>query len=223
MSLNVLIIEDELVIAEMLKVILLEQGHNVIDILCTKAELNNFLCAGKHIDIAFCDINLNKKEDGIEISKYLKQNNIPHIYLTSYTSSDIVSRASKTNPINYLTKPFTAKDVEIALSLFISNQLKEFIVNVDGLKHKINASDLTFIKSDNIYLEIHTKYKKHIVRNSLERFIEENSDLNLKKTHRSYAVIIDNISAVNSKYVVVHNQSIPLSRKYKDEITQLFL
>jgi len=67
------------------------------------------------------DINLESEIDGIACAKLLNiEQNIAIIYMTGISDTRTIKSASQTNIYGYLIKPFSAKDIESALSVAIT-------------------------------------------------------------------------------------------------------
>jgi len=226
-NLNILIIEDELLIAEMLKELLIELGYNIIDIAKDYATAVKSLEKYPEINFAFIDINLNSDKNGLDVADSINLNfkEIPFIFLTSYSDSKTVQDAVAKKPQSYLVKPFTKSDLFIVLEIFKS---KDIIVNrsvdiKDGQQNiKISHDAILWIKSENIYLEIKTKQKTFIIRNSLDRFLEKMNDSNFIKVHRSYIVNLKQINSINKQCVFISDQKIPISRSHYEKLIQKF-
>ena len=72
-SLNILIVEDELLIAEMLKEMLLDLNYNVVAIAKTYDLALFFLEKHKEINFAFLDINLSESKNGFDVAKQINE------------------------------------------------------------------------------------------------------------------------------------------------------
>ncbi|WP_370086514.1 LytR/AlgR family response regulator transcription factor [Ekhidna sp.] len=223
--LNILIVDDELLIAEMIKEMLEELDYSIVGIAKNYNQAISYLDKGK-IDLAILDINLNDKKDGVDLAMEIQNNyQIPYVYLTSYSDPITIRRVSKTSPSAYLLKPFTKDDLHVTIELIKSKQSikpKSIVVKDGGLSVKLNAEEILYIKSDNNYLELITIKKKYVLRKSLEKFLKENENLNLLRIHRSYVVNIQRIDAINGQFVIVGNDKCPLSRSYKEEVLEAF-
>ncbi len=131
---NIIIIEDEYIVAEDIKSILEDANYNVVDIVTTGEDALS-VTEKKPIDFAFIDIKLPGKLDGIEIANILKnQKQIPFIYLTAYADDNTINRAKITEPYGYIVKPFSEE---------------ELISNLEMALHKYNK-DIN-IRSENSY------------------------------------------------------------------------
>lgn len=221
-----IIIEDDFLIAEMLKRMLIKLTHTVLEVFSSYEEIENYLSNNNDIDLVFLDINLEQEKNGVDIATLLNDKfKIPFIFLTSYSDPKTIKKASKTLPETYLTKPFNETQLFTALEIVKQkhiNKIKTIVIN-DGLKKiKLLNSDILYVKSDGNYIEINTKNKKYVVRNSLEQFIKDFNDNYFIRTHRSYAVNLKLVDRIKNQLIYINNIEIPLSRKYKPNVIELF-
>ena len=223
-KLNILIVEDELLIAEMLKEMLLEMDYQVIAIAKNYTKAIDQLRNNLQINFVFLDINLNDVYTGMDIANYIiKNREIPFVFLTSYSDKITIQQAIHYGPKAYMIKPFTKLDLYTTLEIVHHQQINEkkiddrFILVKEGFSNvKLSVDSILWIKSENVYIEIVTKNKKHLVRTSLEGFLEEYNEPNILRIHRSFAININHIHAINSQFVFIQDQEIPLSRKYRE-------
>ena len=109
---NILIVEDELILAKNLARKLQRYGYNIVDIVNSGDKAINNVAEIKP-DIILMDIVLKGNMDGITASKTIQTTyNIPIIYLSSYCDRETLKRARKTNPKGYLTKPYKLEDLQ---------------------------------------------------------------------------------------------------------------
>jgi len=102
---RVMIVEDEALAALSMKAYLEDQGYSVPAVLST-AEDAVEQTPRIEPDIVIMDIRLEGKADGIEAGdKIARGFRIPVIYLTAYSDSETLARASRTEPSGYLMKP----------------------------------------------------------------------------------------------------------------------
>ena len=92
---------------------------------------------------------------------------------------------------------------------------KEFITPSGTV---LNVSDITFLKSEGHYIEIHQSNMEPLIeRLSLKEAIKVFSESNSLKTHRSYLVNPNSIRVKYADRIVLNNGSeIPLSRSFKE-------
>jgi DNA-binding NarL/FixJ family response regulator len=118
---RILIVEDEPLIAESIAMHLGNTGFVVSGIAYDDEEALTELKSNPP-DAAILDINLESSRDGIAIATYINQHNqIPFIYLTSYSDKSILDRAKETSPAGYIVKPFNKKTLLATLEIAMSN------------------------------------------------------------------------------------------------------
>ena len=114
-NLNILIIEDESLVAMSLSSSIEALGYNVVEYATNSHMAKKFLEA-YDVNLILMDINLGESINGIELYESL-HTDIAVIYLTAYKDEDTMSRAIKTNPIGYLVKPHKDDELRAMLKL----------------------------------------------------------------------------------------------------------
>ncbi|CAM4008704.1 MULTISPECIES: LytR/AlgR family response regulator transcription factor [Flavobacterium] len=214
---KILIVEDEVLIADYIAELLEEEKFTTIKLAHDEDEAK-FLMDSFLPEIILMDINLNGLNAGIELAKN-KNGKAKVIFLTGQYDYKLMNDALQTNPDSYLTKPIKKQDVIAAINLVIIKQKANFITIKDGYDEvKISLDDILFIKSDANYIDIQLLNKKYTTRQSLDAFLEEIQSDNFKKVHRSYIVNRSKITKKNSTSVFVNEIEIPLSRKLDFEL-----
>ena len=119
---QILVVEDERIVAEGIKMSLQELGYTVSGVVSSgeeaiiKVEENN-------VDLVLMDITLYGEMNGIEAAAIIRSRfNIPFVYLTAHSDDETLERAKITGPFGYILKPFEDRDIhstiEMALSKF---------------------------------------------------------------------------------------------------------
>ncbi|MBN2347840.1 MAG: response regulator [Bacteroidales bacterium] len=235
-KIKILIVEDELIIAEDMKEMLRELEYSVIGVACDYNEAEDLL--EKELpDIALIDIQLRGNIDGISLAQSIKEkNNLPVIFVTSHSDKATVERAKLANPDGYIVKPFDKKDLFTSVEIALSNFLKSKSLSPDKetdnyifneyifVKHKfqfekIRIHDIIWIKSEGNYLEMHcTNQRKFLIRST---FIELFQNIKLKsllQVHKSYAVNFEYIDSVRPNEILIDKTTIPIGKMYKENI-----
>ena len=76
-------------------------------------------------DLILMDVNIKGDYDGIELADKIHQKeNIPILFITSLQDDMTFRRASRTNPVGFLTKPFSKVQLMRSMELVIK-QLAE--------------------------------------------------------------------------------------------------
>jgi PAS domain S-box-containing protein len=114
---QILVVEDEAIVAEAIKRRLKKLGYVVHatagrgDEAIKKAEEN-------HPDLVLMDIVLHGEMDGIEAAEQIRiRFNIPVVYLTAYSDEKTLLRAKITEPFGYIIKPFKERELQVAIEI----------------------------------------------------------------------------------------------------------
>lgn len=132
---NVLIVEDEIILAMALEVGLNEMGFCVsgIETSPSKAILH---AQNNCPDIILMDINLNANTTGIEAANYIWKNfKIPIIFLTSYSNDKTMNDALQSEPYGYLIKPCRDEELKASINMALHKH-RYFFKNKDELKEE---------------------------------------------------------------------------------------
>lgn len=105
MKKKIIIVEDEQIIANDIKYLLIAEGYEVLSLYDSGEEALASIEKLKP-DLVLVDIALNGKMNGIELSDFIhKKYNIPVIFVTAYSEKKTVDAAMKTKPSAYIMKP----------------------------------------------------------------------------------------------------------------------
>ncbi len=229
-KIKILIVEDEILIAETIKLYLEEYDYIVADICISYDEA----IEKYHLhspDIVLLDIRLFGDKSGIDVAKYLQEqkNKTPYIYLTSQYDKRVLETATKTIPYGYITKPFAKEtlwtSISAAYQLHKSKNEREPKIEVyDGkATHLISPYEIIYIESEHVY----TKYvlinsKDIFSRTSLEKCEETLSSEIFFRCHRSFIINLQHIKSWDKEEVKMSNDTvIPVSRSKKDELKKV--
>ncbi|WP_452229519.1 MULTISPECIES: LytR/AlgR family response regulator transcription factor [unclassified Lacinutrix] len=210
---KILIVEDEIIIADYIFEMLQEEHFKNIKMANDKEtaiiEMNTFLP-----DIILMDINLNGRNSGIELSK-TKKDNATVIFITGQHDFVLMNEALRTNPEAYLTKPIKKVDVLAAISLAIRKKETHTFQFKDGYDTvSLDYNDIKYIMADGNYVNIQTISKRYTVRKSLSTILEMLPAKLFAQTHRSYVVNTSKVQRITATLVVIDGLEIPLSRSF---------
>ena len=222
MSLKILIIEDELIIAEFIKTLIEKKGYQVLAIAIDHREAIVAIEKLKP-NLILLDINLNCSISGIEIGHIINTKyKIPFVFTSSFSDASTLERVATTNPLNYLVKPYKEEQLYTVLKLaeqkisVIKKNEKNVLFIKDGAKYKkVEMKDILWIKADGNYLEVHTQNQVQLIRATLSNFTD-NLNGSFIRTHKSYIVNVDCITKVEGNRVTICNEKIPISKMYKE-------
>jgi DNA-binding NarL/FixJ family response regulator len=113
----ILIIEDDVLVAENTAFTLNQAGYRDTYITDNLLDAIKFQKRNK-IALIISDINLHGCNTGINLVKELQNNKqTPVIFLTAYSEEQILNEALQTNPIAFVLKPFTDRQLLVAVQI----------------------------------------------------------------------------------------------------------
>ena len=117
-NINILIVEDESIVAMETEAYVTELGYNVVDI-CSNGEDALAISESRRVDILLMDICIKGNIDGIETTERIKRAHpkTEVIFLTAHMDDYNVDRAIALNPVAYLSKPFQHEELRIFLKI----------------------------------------------------------------------------------------------------------
>ena len=220
-SLKILIVEDEVLIAEDLKDILLSFGVKDIEMAHDKAGALEALEAFDP-DMVLLDIRMRNETDGIEIGEYISKNyQKPFIYITAHSDVEMIKQIIKTKPLAYITKPIKKSDLFASISLAQAHVKQSAGNNLkikDGFSTLvIPIGSILYIESEGNYINIYCDNKRYVSRQSLDSVVSELNGDQFFRIHRSYLVNVAKVKSYSKKEVVLGNITLPVSRGLGDD------
>lgn len=227
-TVRILIVEDEMIIAEDLSDLLSGLGYEVVDTAISAREALQVL-EEKSPDLALVDIRLKGGKDGIELAREIRDHyRIPFIFLTSHADPGTVKRAREVNPYGYVLKPFEEPAIHASIEMALANFEKENITSEDsgqemilqdslfvrsnGMLIKILFSDILYLEADGNYTQVHTMNKRFALRGVLKALESKLTTRQFARIHKSYLVNLARIEAIDSQSVHIGGKEIPISR-----------
>jgi len=117
--LNILVVEDETIVAMGLITNIENLGYTVVDHAVNVAMAQKMFQADR-VDLIVMDIDLKDRFNGIELYKSF-QTTTPIIYLTGRQNDEDMLNAISTHPIGYLSKPVRITDLKALLKMVCFN------------------------------------------------------------------------------------------------------
>lgn len=115
-DIKILIVEDQFIEANHLRLMLKNAGYTVTGIARTADEARKLIEKDKP-GLVLLDIFLSGKETGIDLAKNLREENIAFIYLSANSNEEILNMAKATRPYGFLVKPFREKDLFVTMEI----------------------------------------------------------------------------------------------------------
>ena len=162
-KIKILIVEDELLIAENLAMKLRKLGYIIGGIVSSGRAALEYINSEKP-DLILMDIAIKGNMDGIETAaKIGEQEEIPIVYLTAYADDETIERASNTNCYGYLLKPFKDRELQATIKVVlkkhqknaeIQNSLQEAINKFSSEKNSLHIDSLTQLPNQFLLQEL---------------------------------------------------------------------
>ena len=114
---QILIVEDEIIIAEGLQRKLKTMGY-AVPVTVSSGEEAITKIKENSPDLVLMDIVIHGKMDGIETAGQIHSLfDVPVVYLTAYADEKTLQRAKITEPFGYLIKPFKERELQITIEI----------------------------------------------------------------------------------------------------------
>jgi len=174
MNENILIVEDESIVAMEIESYLLSLNYNIVAI-CSTADEAYKKATSNDIDLVLMDIYLIES-DGIEATIRIKKikPNLPIIFLSAYMDEETIDRAIQVNPEAYLTKPFNRKDLAVSIKIALKNKESlmmtgdilldnEFSFDTKSSELICCGENVSLTKKERTLLILFLKQKNHLI------------------------------------------------------------
>ncbi len=245
---RLLIVEDELLLAQDIADRLTDLGYLVVGIVNSAHEALRQLDEGNEIDLVLLDIVLEGTMDGIELARLInRQYDIPFVFLTSHADAYFIERAKSVRPYAYLLKPFNDRQVMIAIEVALLNYMQKRPVQnllqppaFEANEHtalkikdslflkkehhfqRVTLKEILFLQAENNYTAIHTLTKKYMYSIVLKKVAAQLPQKTFLRVHRSYIVNIHLVTGFEGNLLYVDDQKIPIGKSYKQRVFSLF-
>ena len=117
---QILIVEDEAVVAMDIQSRLEELGYTVIGSIRSGDAAIQTACALRP-DLILMDINLQGEMDGISAAAHIQEQNLtPIVYITAHGDEDTLRRAMITEPLGFIVKPIDHQKLRITIEVALN-------------------------------------------------------------------------------------------------------
>jgi len=250
--LKILIVEDDLVLAEQLREELADLGYVITDVVSNSDDAQRAF-KRQLPDLLLCDISLNNsKLDGIGLVDRLnKIVRIPVVFLTAFGDEATTERAKSLKPAYYLIKPHNPVQLQIAIDFALDNYTRnemadprhslsfqqpppcllysadDFFFVKDGYTYvRINVADIVYVEALGSTVRIVTDNNSLVFSTNLSSFIRQVTHQSLLRIHRSYLVNSDKIISFERGRTFLAKEDekieIPVGQTYREDLQQRF-
>jgi DNA-binding NtrC family response regulator len=113
---SILIVEDELVVANDIRLTLERAGYTVLGIARSYHSAMDMISLTPPT-LVLLDIFLKGELTGIDLAAQLNKKDIPFVYLSANCNSGVLEMAKVTQPSGFIVKPFREKDLLVTLDI----------------------------------------------------------------------------------------------------------
>ena len=150
MKANILVVEDESIVAQDLQFTLEDLGYDALET-ANCGELAIHKAALHQFDLILMDIRLIGDMDGITTATIIRQRfDVPVVYLTAHADENTLARAKITAPYGYLIKPFDREELNttIEIALYKHQQYQQLKRNAQWLTTVLSSISDGVIATD---------------------------------------------------------------------------
>lgn len=230
-SFRILIVEDEVLIADLLHRYLLAFGHEVVGKAASYQEAIE-LYQSEQPDLVLLDIRLQGEKTGVDVACFIQEQDhqVPYIYLSSQLDRRSLDRARQTFPAGYLTKPIQKNSLYTTIEMALYRhdnqrvQASSYYQFYDGRNHhKLDVRDILYLEVKHVYVELHLRSGRSVTqRIALRELLGTLPEGEFLQTHRSFAINVNANAELQGQQLHIDSHVIPVSRTYRKIVTQLF-
>lgn len=133
---SILVVEDEMIVAEDLVETLRTLGYTICGTAASGEDAISKAMA-QIPDIVLMDIMLRGEIDGIEAAKTIRGRlEVPIIFLTSFADGEVLNRAKLSEPFGYLTKPFAERELHASIEMALYRAQMEKRLKDSEARHR---------------------------------------------------------------------------------------
>lgn len=229
---KILIVEDEELYGDRLEMLVEKLEYELLGIVDNSDDALQ-LIEKTPPDLILMDIYIQGQYDGIELAARIRQDfDIPIIFITSLQDDLTFKRAARTNPIHFITKPFSDLQLQRSIELSIRSLAEQaeaawendlvfknhLFIKVRQKLEKIAIENIFFVEADGRYCQICMEEKKYLVRLSLQELSGMLPATSFIQVHRSYIVNAHKILNIDlqDSFVQLKQHQIPLSKRHRE-------
>lgn len=122
---RIMVVEDEFILAQGIMSHLSAMDYSVTSHV-TSGEAAVTQVEKDLPDLVLMDIVMPGRLDGIEAAEQIRKKlSVPIVFLTAYSDNETIDRAKSTEPFGYLLKPFTERELYIAIEMALNKDKAE--------------------------------------------------------------------------------------------------
>jgi two-component system LytT family response regulator len=202
------------------------------------------------LDLVFLDVQM-PEVDGFGVLRAIGAERMPHVvFVTAF--DEFAVRAFETHAIDYLVKPLRegrfAEAVQrvrdrmtSAEAVALSERLSALLVTTDGDRTEplrrlvvptstgelvLDVDDVDWIEADDYYAAVHTRGRRHLIRESLSSLESRLDPARFVRVHRSAIVSLSRVREVrtdipgDAALLLRDGTRVPVSRRRREQVLE---
>lgn len=228
---RILVVEDEIAIAMDIEMRLQRLGFVVTGTALDARETMQHIIESPP-DLVLLDVRLGEENDGIHVSKWLKEKGFPVVFLTAFTDRSTFTEALATEPLGYVTKPFRDDDLQRTIMIALQRHEQErrhvdtfstaapgtFFVREKGQLFPLSCDDLLWLEALDNYTKLYTSEKTYTIKAFLKDIERKLPPQQFLRVHRSFIIPVARISRIEENTLYIGRQAIPIGRQYREAL-----
>lgn len=98
-----------------------------------------------------------------------------------------------------------------------------FFIKDNHRFEKVKHHDILWFKAENSYVEIKTISKRYLLTSdTLGSMLKKTPEAGLLRIHRSYAINLDKVDAIEGNRVIINQQYLPIGKNYQIDVKRHF-
>lgn len=188
-------------------------------------EAKKFL-ESNNVDVIYLDINMPLLT-GLELVRNFNLG-AQVVFTTAYP--DFAVEAFEYNSFDYLVKPISFErflnSSERIKKYFreqthSEKQASNLILKENKRYYKLSQDKILFVQAYGDYVKVITEKKTYVTKEKLRSLSNQLGHV-FTQCHRSFFINLDHIDYIEGNHIVIQNEKIPISAKYKEVLFQRF-
>lgn len=176
------------------------------------------------VNLLLLDIGI-PEPDGISLAHELRQRRLDMDIIFITRSREHIFEGYKCKAFTYILKPCTMERLSEELNRYMDEleMTSECLnVNIQGNIQRVPLSEIYYIESDRRKILLHTQKQVVEFYEKMESMEALLRDKGFVRCHQSYMVQKRYVTAFGRSGIQLQNAQVPVSRRYYDELKQIF-
>jgi DNA-binding LytR/AlgR family response regulator len=230
MNIRCIIVDDEPLAREGMKLLIQEAGFLELRASCSNAMEANKILAEEEIDLIFLDIQMPKIR-GID---FLKSLSVPPLVIITTAYPQFAPEGFELNVLDFLVKPISperflksanrAREVlDYKRPAGVAGRLPEeyFFIKCNNGYEKIFYAEILFVEASQNYSYIHTARAKFMTLTAMKTLEEQLPPGKFLRIQKSFIVAVEKIQSLSGNEIIIDKHRLPVSKNYKEELMKI--